>query len=293
MKVSVVIPTYNRAKELSRCLRSLVNQSFKNFEVLVCDDGSDDETEYVVQKYSKQLCIRYHYSENSGGPAQPRNYGWRLAKADYIAFLDSDDWWLPKKLEESVRCLDSGADIVYHDLYLVKSEFQRWHWRRLNTYQLHTPVFQDLLERGNVIANSSVAIRKSLLEKVGGQTEETVMVAGEDYDCWLKVARHTERFVRLDKTLGYYWAGGGNITSPKQTKKLLFEFQHRYFQDSAERFPGWFYYAMGRALYHCSNYDDAKSYLHKAFINQNSSIVKLKIMFMLSAMFFRLPPESK
>ena len=86
MKVSVVIPTYNRDKELARCLSSLVKQSFKNFEVLVCDDGSNDETEQVVRLYSKQIPINYHYTENSGRPAVPRNLCWRLAKSDYIAY---------------------------------------------------------------------------------------------------------------------------------------------------------------------------------------------------------------
>ena len=292
-KVSVVIPTYNRAKELLRGLDSLVEQSFKNFEVLVCDNGSTDETTQVVQLYSKQLRIQHHWSKNSGGPALPRNLGWRLAKAEYIAFLDSDDWWHPKKLEESVIRLDSGADLIYHDLYLVKSKIKRLNWRRLNPIQLSTPVFQNLLMYGNVIPNSSVVIRKSLLEKVGGQTEEKTMISGEDYDCWLRVAMHTERFERLDETLGYYWVGGGNITSPERTIKLLDEFRDRYFRDRFDCMPDWYHNRMGKAYFHLSCYDKAIPHLQNAFSRNTSLIDKLIIILMLVVIFFRFQIKTK
>ena len=94
-------PTYNRASELRRCLNSLVIQSFQEFEVLVCDDGSTDNSSRVANSFSDILDVHYHYESNFGGPARPRNVGIKLARSPYIAFLDSDDWWTKDKLAHS------------------------------------------------------------------------------------------------------------------------------------------------------------------------------------------------
>lgn len=117
--VSIVIPVYNREKEIQRGLESLANQTFDNFEVLVCDDGSTDATEAVVAAFPHKLRIQYIKGPHEGGPAGPRNRGWKQAKAPFVAFLDSDDWWMPQKLEKSIPLLEAGADIVYHPLIKV------------------------------------------------------------------------------------------------------------------------------------------------------------------------------
>jgi len=86
--ISVIIPTYNRSKELKRCLESLTRQTYKKFEVIVCDDGSTDNTKEVVNSYRNVLNIIYIKDENFGGPARPRNNGIKLSNGEYIAFLD-------------------------------------------------------------------------------------------------------------------------------------------------------------------------------------------------------------
>src|SRR5680860_1084245 len=110
---SVIIPTYNRAKDIDQCLSSLLAQTYKNFEVIVCDDGSTDNTKDIVESYKDRLNIRYDWSENWGGPARPRNRGIKLSQADWICFLDSDDWWCPNKLEECVKYLDNYDAVSY------------------------------------------------------------------------------------------------------------------------------------------------------------------------------------
>ena len=114
--VTVIIPTFNRPQDLTRCLRSLCEQTFEDFEVLVCDDGSTVDLSGIVDSFSDRLVIRYFKSDNFGGPARPRNLGIKKAKSKYIAFLDSDDWWLPGKLELSIAYLEKGVDLVYHPL---------------------------------------------------------------------------------------------------------------------------------------------------------------------------------
>jgi glycosyltransferase involved in cell wall biosynthesis len=283
-KVSVVIPTYNRAAELRRCLESLKAQTFRDFEVLVCDDGSTDDTAAIAGEYDAVLNMRYEFAANSGGPAHPRNRGLRAARAPYLAFLDSDDWWTPEKLAQSVAHLDRGADVVYHDLYLVRKLGQRHFWRRVRTRVLHTPVFDDLLINGNSLTNSSVVIRTELLRGVGGISEERDLAAVEDYDAWLRVARVTEKFVRIDATLGYYWAGGGNISQPARMLRNLAVLQQRYSSEmdalDVRRRGHWLSYATGRAQYRIGDYAAARSSLARIRVGRAPLSIILKSLWM-------------
>jgi glycosyltransferase involved in cell wall biosynthesis len=267
-RVSVVIPTHNRARDLARCLDALVAQTFKDFEVLVCDDGSTDDSAAVVARYQDVLDVTYHWAENFGGPARPRNAGLRMARAAYVAFLDSDDWWAPSKLEVSVRHLDEGADLVYHDLYSVASVGQRTFWRRRRTRKLRMPAFEDLLMNGNAICNSSVVLRRELLLSIGGFSEDKSMIAWEDYDAWLRLARVTERFVRIEETLGYYWLGGGNISSPHRLISNLERFKELYsaadWNPSARALPWWYHYLMGRACSQIASHPAAVLHMRRA-----------------------------
>ncbi len=206
---SVIIPTYNRANNLGRCLASLVAQSYKNFEVIVCDDGSTDNTKEVVESYRSQLDIVYSQGEHWGGPAVPRNRGIALARTKWICFLDSDDWWYPNKLEECAKYLNS-ADVIYHDLDVYDNSSGRL-FRRMHSRQLTDDPFTDLMLNNNALPNSSVVVRKGILEQVGGMTEDKKLVSTEDFDCWLKIARVTKRFLYIPRTLGVY-ALGSNIS---------------------------------------------------------------------------------
>lgn len=267
-QVSVVIPTYNRAKDLKRCLDSLLAQTFRDFEVLVCDDGSTDGTVEVVSLYKDSLELTYHWAENFGGPARPRNTGLRLARGAYVALLDSDDWWAPRKLAESVRRLDAGADLVYHDMFAVRSSRQRLHWHRHRTRELMTPVFDDLLQYGNALCNSSVVVRREILLDVGGFSEDRSLIAWEDYDAWLRIARVTERFERLGETLGYYWTGGGNLSSAQRMIGILERFKELYVtsetSSSVRAAPAWYHYLLGLACYQLGNHSAAVSQLRQA-----------------------------
>lgn len=221
-RVSVVIPNYNRADDLQRCLNSLVAQTFTDFEVLVCDDGSTDNSAEVAVDFSDRLDLRFDTADNFGGPARPRNRGIALARAPFVAFLDSDDWWAPGKLAHSVPVLEAGADLVYHDLFIVRTPDQQTFGAKVESSQPRALMFQSLLCTGISIPNSSAVVRKSLLNEIGGICEDKELVSVEDYDTWLRLARLTERFVRLPACDGYYWVGGGNISaaSPRQQSRI-------------------------------------------------------------------------
>lgn len=291
-QVSVVVPTYNRARDLIRCLDSLVKQTYREFEVLVCDDGSTDDTREVVSRYADRLSLRYHWAENFGGPARPRNIGIGLSHGKYTAFLDSDDWWLPAKLAESVARLDEGVDIVYHDLYLAWSHNQRFYWLKRGARALAAPVFEDLITNGNAICNSSVVVRREILDKIGGFSEERALIAWEDYDAWLRVAKVTDRFSRIDKSLGYCWRGGGNISSPRRVIGNLEKFRERYIaSDPSWRnrpLPAWYHYGLGLANYTLGSHALAREQMRLALQGRLPRRSRTKARFFMAAATGRL-----
>lgn len=282
--VSIVIPTYNRARDIDRALRSVLAQTYSHWEALIVDNHSSDNTDDVVKSFSDSR-IRLLKIHNDGVIAASRNLGIKHARGEYIAFLDSDDWWMPQKLEESLRYLVQGADVVYHDLFLVTRSDQRIFWRKERTRRLKPPVFRDLLVNGNALNNSSVVVRKSIFQKIGGMSEDIALVAMEDYDAWLRAAKFTEKFKRVPRTLGYYWANGGNISSPERTIKFLDAFEERYAKDINDLSPGagfwWLNYARGEAHYSLRSYAMALKHLKRFHWGQIRPLSMIKALWMI------------
>lgn len=290
-KVTVVIPNYNRANDLQRCLSSLVEQTFCEFEVMVCDDGSTDNSAEVAAGFSDRLDIVFETADNFGGPARPRNSGISRARAPYVAFLDSDDWWAPEKLAKSIRVLEAGADVVYHDLYIVRSQSQREFKEKLNSSPPMMPMFQALLCSGMSIPNSSVVVRKCLLDQIGGISEKRELISVEDYDTWIRLAHITERFVRVDGCYGYYWVGGGNISaaSPKQQARIksLYEGHLDALSAGAKcRAEGFLAYRVGRIAHQHNDFKTALSYYWTALSHPIESRYRLKAAYFAAQAFY-------
>lgn len=214
---SVIIPTYNRAKELDRCLASLVAQTYNNFEVIIYDDGSSDETKIIVKAYENKLNIKYFWEENWGGPARPRNLAIVQAQSDWICFLDSDDWWYKDKLSACLKYLEQ-ADIIYHDLDSYGKDMLS-PIGKFKSRTLKNDIFIDLLTHHNALFNSSVVVRKSILQKINCFSEERKMIGIEDFDCWLKISKITKRFIYIPLSLGAYNAVGGISKTVKHVEK--------------------------------------------------------------------------
>lgn len=211
--VSVVIPTFNRARPLARALNSLEGQSFKNFEAVVVDDGSSDDTEQVVEAFQPRLSVRFLKISPSGGPARPRNTGVSRSRGAYIAFLDSDDFWHEDKLFHSVGVMMSGAVFSYHDGF-KRLEGASRPFRKIKGLALSASPFQDLLSGGNPILTSSVVVGRDVFESAGGFDESEPLRAIEDFDLWLRIASTSSSFRHIPLPLCTISVSPDSISAP-------------------------------------------------------------------------------
>jgi glycosyltransferase involved in cell wall biosynthesis len=209
--VSIVIPTFNNGRYLGRAIQSVFDQTYKNWEVIIIDNHSADNTDEVMANFSDPR-LRYIKIKNNGVIAVSRNAGLRNAKGEWIAFLDSDDWWKPNKLEVCVASINDKVDFLYHDLEIAHDPPDVYRNKYIKSRQLKNPVVKDLLLKGNTIANTSVVVRKSLLEQVGGISEDAELIVAEDYNTWLKVAQITDRFIHIPLIMGFYLSHHGGAS---------------------------------------------------------------------------------
>lgn len=223
------MPTFNRAHLLHRSIGSLVQQTFKNFDVFICDDGSTDETRLVVESYKNILNINWKYCKNSGGPASPRNIGIKASKSKYIAFLDADDWWTPTKLEISLNYLKNGYDFIYHDLMITNDSLSNLGILKSRT--LTYPYYNDLLLNGNAINCSSVICKSTIFDQVGLFDTHNDCIAAEDFDMWIRISKNGFNFKKISGHHGFYRLHSSNISSYLKTFKYTKYIYNKYKQD--------------------------------------------------------------
>ncbi len=181
--VSVIIPTYNRSDLLKRALNSVLRQTFQDFEVIVVDDGSTDNTALVMSNFYGPH-IRYIRQPKNSGVAAARNRGLREARGEFIAFLDSDDAWKPDKLMLQVGQFRRGPDRV--GLMYTGVETIAGATRKIHTPHLRGYLYPDLLRRNVIHGTSGVMIRREVIETVG-YFDETFTVM-QDYEYWLRIS---------------------------------------------------------------------------------------------------------
>lgn len=239
--VSVVIPSYNHAHFLPRALQSVQCQSWKNWEVVIVDNHSTDDTDKVLQTWLGDR-VRLFKIHNDGVIAASRNRGVREARGEWIAFLDSDDWWTEGKLDNSMRLALAGADVVFHDLTMVGTDGHARRWRRSRARAVTHHVYEDMVTNGCALPNSSVVVRKSRLKAIGGLCEDRELVGWEDFDTWLRLAKSGCHFARVPGSPGYYWVGGGNVSNPRRTLANIDAFLARHV-GAASATPWWCHYS--------------------------------------------------
>lgn len=184
-RVSVIIPTYNRAAWLQEAVNSVANQTFSDVELIIADDGSDDDTRQIVSHFSHP--VRYLRLAHSGRPAVVRNRALEAAAGDLVAFLDDDDLWAPQKLEEQVAIFEQRPDLafIYCDARAM-SETGQLSPSLLSPEQKRPERLFDALLTSCFIYPSTVMAHRGRLLEAGGFDESLPIV--EDYDLWLRLA---------------------------------------------------------------------------------------------------------
>ncbi len=286
--VTVVMPTYNHADYISRAVQSLLDQTYANWELIVIDNHSTDNTAGVMTSFSDPR-ITYLKIHNNGVIAASRNTGIRAAKGEWVAFLDSDDWWSCEKLKVCCDSIRSDIDIIYHDLLIEKAVHSLFSSiDRLKSRQLKSPVLLDLLVSGNLLANSSVVVRKKLLEQVGFIDENPAMIACEDYNTWLKIAEISDGFLYINQALGTYMLhqkGMSNRNMMEPLKCAVSNFTHIFSQKEKSMFECIAAYESGK--YSHEHYDFENAIINFYFCVKNATKI-LKVKSMIRLMFSRL-----
>ena len=276
--ISIVIPSYNHGHLIARAIKSVLAQTYSNWEAIIIDNHSTDQTQEVISRF-KDNRIKFIEINNDGIIALSRNKGIKIAEGQWIAFLDSDDWWSPSKLQATIdHALQENADLVYHNLKIARKHKQKLFPQTIHSNYLQAPVYESLVKSGNIIPNSSVLIRKSILDKVDGISEDKLKVTWEDYDCWLRVAKISNSFSYLNSNLGFYWLGGDNTSNPNRTLKNLSSIYQLYLLDSKISLPFWFTYSLGTALMQCGHYRDGINVFSKTIIKNESWRNRLKYL---------------
>ncbi len=268
-KVSVIIPTYNRANYIGEAIESVLAQTYQDYEIIVVDDGSTDNTRKVLEQFDGH--IEYIYQENRG-EAAARNTGLLVSKGEYLVLLDSDDTILPQKLERQVAFLDThpSVGVVYSDLYFVDEDGKQ--------LMLHSAykgkkgdsgnVLEALIRRGNFIPVHSAMVRRSCFDVVG-QFNESLFI-GTDWEMWLRLAEQYT-FQYIDIPSGNYRVHAGMSLAPHSPGRLeKAAVAHRevenapYFQKVSKEARVDFYKRYGRIQFIAGNMSEGRKLLRKA-----------------------------
>ncbi len=256
--VSVIIPTFNRCDFLGDAVQSVLNQTFKDFELIVVDDGSTDSTKQMLAPYLSDSRVKYVYQAHTGSGGAARNKGIETALGRYLAFLDSDDLWSSEKLDRQVNALEANPDfsVVYCACCIQQVDAER---RVTSEYVVRRPppqhpsLYEDLLYNCVIVGGaSSVLIRAGCIPEVG-VFDETL--PGSDWDLWRRLAL-SHQFLYLDEPLVQVRR---HTTNMSKSFELLFCHQHMYLKKMRSDVPLKFrfhlltvealYYARGCRVY--------------------------------------------
>lgn len=265
IRVSVVIPVYNREKTISYCLESVLKQTFPAFEIIVIDDNSTDDTVKIVKSITDKRIHLITMPSNKGAQAA-RNMGIKLATGNYIAFLDSDDEWLPEKLEVQVREIVNLKKpcIVHCDAWVVieeKNEKKLFNVHKLNGY-----IYKELLTGPGPLYSCLLA-PKECFEKIGFLDEN--VPSYQEWDTSIALARLYE-FIFIDKPLIIYHLHEGETISKDIVKEadgwryIVEKYKDAITNNIGKRALAKHYSQIGMLYYKAGDFARARIYFYKA-----------------------------
>jgi len=226
---SIILPTYNGEKYIKRAIESVLNQTYQDFEIVVVDDFSKDNTVNIVKDLQKDnpsiklLCL----NENSGGPALPKNKGFEISSGEYISYLDQDDEWFPNKLQEQIDLFTNSPKnnlgLVSCGANLIDSDGK--------CFSIFTPVkkeniFPEILLRNPIYSNSSVMIKREVINVVGRRDEN--IKYSEDLDMWIRIAKAGYSIDYIYQSLFRYQFHEDNVTKTAGKMVKVIDMEHLF-----------------------------------------------------------------
>jgi len=196
-QVSVIIPVHNGAATIGRALESVFDQTFSDYEIVICDDGSTDDTLAVLAKYGDKIRV---VRQANRGPSAARNAAVAASRGELIALIDRDDQWLPNKLELAVNAMraDAGAALLYSDMIVVNEAGEEFRRSQIRPETAHAPTMDEMLARIWPIVPSTVVMRRDAFDRAGGFCEQ--LLSAEDIYLSL-LMREQGHFIYLPERL--------------------------------------------------------------------------------------------
>ena len=276
--ISVIIPTYNSERYIQKCISSVLNQTYENFEIIIIDNNSSDNTINIINSFSSNK-IKILNVVNNGNISISRNLGIKNSSGSWIAFLDSDDFWEKDKLNKLSKKLEN-YDLIYHNMNILKNnkilKNYNFLFSKLNTG--HSSLIENLCKNGNPIINSSVVVRKKILSKVGFISEHEPSFTN-DYHTWLKISLITNKFYFEKKRLGTYLLHdqnySHNIRNSYYYLKCVAQFKKHLSNKAKRKIIGYYYYEKGKDLLKNSQNKKGLKYFFKSFLLSDLN-VKIK-----------------
>jgi glycosyltransferase involved in cell wall biosynthesis len=202
-RVTVVIAAYNAAEFLGRCLNSLQNQTFRDFDVVVVDDGSTDATSLIAEQSAGVHVIR----QSNSGPGAARAEGSRNRYSEYLAFIDADDTWMPDRLSRLVDAADSDRETAFFTSNAIVVDLSGNDIGRFYSEDLQFEPRarqRETIARHNFVFNSCL-VRRTAFETAGGFSPDREIVGAEDYDLWLRLIAGGDLGGCIDEPLCSYY----------------------------------------------------------------------------------------
>jgi len=282
--ISVILPTYNRAKLINRSINSVLNQTYTEFELIIIDDGSVDFTEAIINKIEDSRILYLRHEKNCGAAAA-RNTGLKIARGEFVAFQDSDDMWMPEKLEKQIRAIleaPSEVGVVYTDMLRIDTNGQNYYWHSPEITSGSLINTNTLCYQVGNLGIVSMLIRKACLEEIGYFDERLPRFI--DMDLCMRLSKKF-KFKHIREPLVKYCMTEGISTNSAATiiaEKLLLQ---KYYDDikNNRKFLDSRYSYIARLLRSTGQIKDSRNYLIMA-IKINPLNIKNIIYLILSYM---------
>jgi glycosyltransferase involved in cell wall biosynthesis len=272
--VSVIMPVYNRQDTVKQAIESILEQTYSNFELIVIDDASTDNTANVVRTLTDERIRFYSHEKNLGGSAA-RNTGIKQARAKWIAFQDSDDMWRKDKLEKQVaripKQLDDKPPIIYTSFYRFKNGKKEYIPNK-DSRKKQGNIHKELIE-GNFISTQTVMLAKECLEAVGGFAED--MPRFQDWELWIRLSEKYP-FIWVDEPLVDVYYSEGSISSSQDKIVIAYENilqKHKQrFQKAGSKYYASYLCSYGHNLCLAGDVKKGREILFQAYRLNNKSV---------------------